>query len=496
MGRKAGILLPISALPSPYGIGTLGKEAYAFIDFLSRAGMKVWQMLPLLPTSFGDSPYQSYSANALNYYFIDLRLLEEDGLLRREEYAKEDFGDDPRRADYGKLFRRRISVLKKAFARSDKNSGEWVAFLKRGAYRDFALFMALKEEHDFLPWQKWEKRFRDCETAAIKAYGEQNREKIEFWEFTQYLFIGQWKKLKTYANGRGISLMGDMPIYLSSDSAEAWKYREKMFLTDENGNFSPVAGVPPDAFSEDGQLWGNPLYDWEKMQKNGYAWWKKRIDDSFEFFDVVRIDHFRGFDRFYAIPFEAESAKTGVWLDGPKADLFKGREHLFVVAEDLGSIDDGVRALLKETGYPSMKVMLFGFGDENSEHKPSRYEKNIAAYTGTHDNEPFCGYLQSLSKDDFLRVKEELKTECEKLGVPFCGDDAKTLTRVAVELLFASSAETVVIPLHDVFAFGDEARINYPSTLSAENWSYRFLHADFSRGSEKFLRSLAVKYRR
>lgn len=493
--KQAGILLPITALPSDYGVGTLGKAAFSFVDFLKRAGMTIWQVLPLLPTGYGDSPYQACAADALNYYLVDLDLLCEEGLLEKADYADFVWGDDPSHVDYERLFSGRVRVLRRAFARFDRKNKAWQAFLDEGKYADFAVFMSLKNRFGYLAWRDWQREYRDYDEKLIGEYAKENAEEIEFWQFTQYLFLRQWRALKAYANARGIELMGDMPIYLAEDSVEAWKERRKLFLTDEDGEFSVVAGVPPDAFSDEGQLWGNPVYDWEKMKKDDYAWWKARIDDAFSLFDIVRIDHFRGFDRFYAIPAGATTAKAGEWLDGPKAELFVGRENLKIVAEDLGIIDDGVRTLLRKTGYPGMKVLEFAFdGNPENEYKPSRFQNgNCAAYTGTHDNLPLRGHIESLSSEARRAFEDALEAECGLLGVRYIGRTARTLTQTAVRLLLASKADRVILPMHDVLALGENARINFPSTLSKENWSYRFSREDFSGRVAAWLKKYAKR---
>ena len=321
--RRAGILMPVSSLPSSFGIGTLGVDAYAFVDWLESAGMKVWQVLPLLPTGFGDSPYQSFASDALNYYFIDFDLLQKEGLLEKKEYADVVWSDEERRVDYGRLFAYKTKILRKAFARFDLEDEKWKAFLAEGKYADYALFMSLKVRFNYAPWGEWEAPYRDCDQKAIAEHTLEYAQEILFWQFTQFLFLRQWNALHAYAHKKGISILGDMPIYVAYDSVETWKYRKDLFMLDEKGNASLRAGVPPDAFSEDGQLWGNPVYDWKKMKKNGYRWWKERISYTFSLFDNIRIDHFRAFDRFYAIPAEAETAKEGEWLDGPKFDLLK-----------------------------------------------------------------------------------------------------------------------------------------------------------------------------
>ena len=495
--RKAGVLLPVSALPSPFGIGTLGKEAYEFVDWLQSAGMKIWQVLPIVPTGYGDSPYQSCAADALNYYFIDFRLLQEKGLLEEQDYSCVEWSDDERRVDYGKQFACKIGVLRKAFARMDKQDSAWQEFLQKGKYVDFATFMALKVKFHYASWKDWEKPFADCDKNALNAFRQENEQELAFWQFTQFIFLQQWQSLKSYANAKGIALMGDMPIYLSEDSVECWKYREELFILDEDGAPALIAGVPPDAFSEEGQLWGNPVYDWEKLKKTNYAWWRQRIEYAFSLFDMVRIDHFRGFDRFYAVPAGEETAVDGEWLDGPSAALFEGMEDKKIVAEDLGTIDDGVRNMMKKTGYPGMKVLLFGFdGDPECEHKPSNYTENIVAYTGTHDNDTFRGYVEGLSEQERQDFEEELEAECLTLETPYLTETIEDECQSAIELVLASKANTVIIPMQDILAFGNEARMNAPSTFSGENWSFRFIQKDFKRRKAAWLKELMQLYKR
>ena len=446
--RKAGVLLPISSLPAPYGIGTMGESAYRFIDWLKAAGMKLWQVLPLLPTNYGDSPYQSCASDALNYYFIDLDALEREGLLEKADYAFLDWGADPRRVDYEKLFLHRAEVLKKAFARFDRTASDWKKFLKTGKYRDFALFMSLKSKFSYLPWTEWPEPYRLCDEKTIGAFMAENGDELEFWQFTQYLFLRQWNALKAYAHENGVEIMGDMPIYVASDSVEMWKYRGELFLLDEKGAPAAVAGVPPDAFSADGQLWGNPVYDWEKLKGNGYAWWHARIDYALTLFDILRIDHFRGFDRFYAIPAGAADAKEGEWLKGPGAALFEGRKGRPIVAEDLGIIDEGVRKMLKETGYPGMKVLEFAFdGNPDNDHKPSHYGENCIAYTGTHDNEPLLSYIEGLDETARRTFEEDLRRECGAAKVPVRAESASALCKTTIRLLFSGKSFAAVVPM-------------------------------------------------
>lgn len=494
--RRAGILLPVSALPSNEGIGTLGEGAYAFIDWLYAAGIQVWQVLPLLPTGYGDSPYQSCASNALNYYFIDLKTLEKEGLLLSSDYDAVEWSKEERRVDYGRLFQDKVPVLEKAFSRFSRDNADWHAFVEKGEYRDFAIFMTLKRKFNYAPWSAWDEPYASARLP--ENFETEHEEELLFWQFTQYIFLKQWQALKEYANERGVQIMGDMPIYLAEDSVETWKYRKELFMLDEEGELSERAGVPPDAFSEDGQFWGNPVYDWEKLRATDYAWWKERLHSAFAFFNILRIDHFRAFDRFFAIPADAESAKEGRWLDGPKAALFKGFEDAPIVAEDLGVVDDGVRRLLKDTGYPGMKVFAFAFdGDEENEYLPSNItERNCVVYTGTHDNAPLRAFLDEMPKKERKAFEKTLEEECLQADVPYLVETAEEECKTIVELLFASVADLVVVPLHDVLCMGEEARINAPSTVSQNNWTFRFTEKDFGRRKAAWLKTLTEKYER
>lgn len=495
--RRAGVLMPVSSLPSPFGIGTLGAGAYAFVDWLESAGMKIWQVLPLLPTGYGDSPYQSFASDALNYYFLDFDLLEKDGLLEKSDYADILWSEDERRVDYGRLFEHKTRILRKAFSRFDLEDEKWKAFLEEGKYADFALFMSLKVRFSYAPWGEWEQPFRDCEEKAIAEHTLAYDKEILFWQFTQFLFLRQWNALLNYAHAKGISLLGDLPIYVAYDSVETWKYRKDLFILDGNGNASMRAGVPPDAFSEDGQLWGNPVYDWKKLKKSGYQWWKERIAYNFSLFDMIRIDHFRAFDRFYAIPAKAETAKEGEWMDGPKTDLFKGMKSHAIIAEDLGIIDDGVRKLLKNTGYPGMKVFVFAF-DNNSENEylPAFYNENCVAYTGTHDNDTLRSFIESMDEDGRKSFETELENQCLQADVAYIRETVEEECESIIRLLMSSKADTVIIPMHDVLCLGEEARLNAPSTVSNQNWTFRFTETDFKRRKAARLKEMTIEYQR
>ncbi len=495
--RRFGLLMPVSSLPSDEGIGTLGRGSYEFIDFMAASGASVWQVLPLVPTGYGDSPYQSCCSSANNYYFIDLATLVGEGLLTAEEVNAACLGYDKRRIDYGLQYREKVALLRKAFARFPVKERAFQAFLKRGEYRDFALFMSLKGKFEQRAFSEWSEPYRTYDEAVLSAYEKENLSEVLFWQFTQFVFLRQWERVKAYAHERGIRIMGDIPLYLSFDSVEMWKYGNALFQVDENRRPSFVAGVPPDAFSDDGQLWGNPLYDWEKMKNDSYAWWNARLKGSFALYDILRIDHFRGFDRYYAVPYGAENARNGHWEDGPKEALFADKLKWEIVAEDLGVIDDGVRRLMKLVGYPGMKILEFAFdGSPYNEHKPSNYSPNYICYTGTHDNMPLKQYIEDFSewqKQTFLR---DLKEECKIAGVRLVSSSVEALCQTVMRLACASVANTVILPVWDVLCKGGEARLNLPATVTNANWTYRFLSEEFTPSVAKRLKEWTKKYKR
>ena len=497
--RYAGILLPITALPSPYGVGSFGVHARAFVDFLVKAGQSVWQVLPLVPTGYGDSPYSSSCAIAGSPYLIDIDILIERGLITQKE-ANEyrcDTSDDGR-VNYEALFYRRIPLLKLAFSRFDTTSPDFVAFLKKGEYNDFALFMALKEAHGWRAISEWDKKYRVRGGAALDEFISSNEDGILFWQFTQYEFFRQWLALKEYANERGIQIMGDMPLYVSEDSAEVWAHPE-LFMLNEDGVPYKVAGVPPDYFSEDGQLWGNPLYDWERMKEDGYAWWTARLKKALSMYDLVRIDHFRGFDRFYAVPAGSDNARCGAWYDGPKEELFRDKKDWNIVAEDLGVLDEGVYRLMRNTGYPGMKVLEFAFdGNPNNPYKPSNYTENGIVYTGTHDNATFAEFLMDMDEEQRETFYKDLATEAEKLGeeviaLPEKANSEQEIQRAreaVIRLAYLSPARYVILPIQDLLGTGGESRMNLPGTLGTHNWSWRIKESMLKGSFAEKIRSL------
>ena len=403
--RGAGILLPISSLPSPYGIGTLGEKAYEFVDLLRASGQKYWQVLPVGPTSYGDSPYQSFSAFAGNPYFIDLDFLAEEGLVNREELQGINWGSNPEYIEYDVIYNERFKILRKAFEASNhRETEEFKAFLEENEdwIQDFALFMAIKADHDNNEWLSWEADIRYRKPAAITKYKKKLADEIDFYIFMQYKFYEQWAKLKKYANKKGVQIIGDIPIYVALDSSDVWT-NHTQFLLDKEWKPVNVAGCPPDMFSSYGQKWGNPIYDWKAMEKDDFAWWKRRMAASAKLYDVTRIDHFIGIVRYYNIPADGEP-KDGFYAEGPGIKLINAIDSAMggakVIAEDLGVVVPEVVELIKKSGYPGMKVLQFSFdGDANSEHAFHNHSKNYVEYIGTHDNDTIIGYFDTMGKN-------------------------------------------------------------------------------------------------
>ena len=475
--RASGILMGISSIPSKYGIGCFSKEAYEFVDQLEKAGQQYWQILPLGPTGYGDSPYQSVSTFAGNPYFISLEDLIEEKLLTREECESCDWGGSESYVDYEKMYMSRHKLLRKAYERSDfLKDKDYETFLKeeKNWLTDYCLFMAIKNSQKGICWIDWPDELKDRHSKAVKEAEKELETEINFYRFQQYCFTTQWRKLKKYANKKGISIIGDVPIYVALDSSDAWANPE-MLQFDKDHNPKSVAGCPPDAFSATGQLWGNPLYDWKKLKASGYDWWVQRMKHCLELYDVVRIDHFRGFDEYYAIPYGEKTARKGEWEKGPGMDLFntlnKKLENLHVIAEDLGFLTESVLEMLKESGYPGMKVLQFAFdGSEDSAYLPYKYEHNCVVYTGTHDNETTKGWLEGLQGHDRDFVREYIN--CYEAPVNDC---VWGLIRTAL----ASVADLAVIPIQDYLCLGNEARMNAPATLG-DNWKWRLTRGQIS----------------
>ena len=488
--RESGILMPVSSLPGPYGIGCFGAEALKFVDFLAAAGQKIWQLLPLSPTGYGDSPYQSCSAFAGNPYFIDLDALKADGLLTAAQLKAEKWGDDPLSVDYGTLYTSRYKVLRTAYAAwREKYAGlhgcahyypdDYYAFaLANDSWlNDYALYMALKTANGMKSWTEWPREYLLRDTAALAKFAAEQEEEIGFWKFLQYEFATQWKKVKDYANAKGVKILGDIPIYVSADSVDAWVGGE-LFELDAQGGFARVAGCPPDYFSADGQLWGNPLYNWPYHKQTGYAWWIRRVRHALGIYDLLRIDHFRGFDTYWAIPAGSSTACTGKWEVGPRMDLFHTLEaalgKLPIIAEDLGELFPSVRELLADSTFPGMKVLQFAFSGGDNEYLPHNHVKNSVVYPGTHDNTTLTDWWENAA------TRKEKASAAAYLHLTPCKPTAKEVAAVKpdaarIALLRAalgSVADRAIIPMSDWLGLGAEAHLNTPGKLGG-NWTWR-----------------------
>ncbi len=506
MDRKCGVLMPVASLPGKFGIGGFTKEAYDFVDFLAAAGQTYWQILPLGQTGYGDSPYQTFSAFAGNAYFIDVEKLIEAGYITAKFAESQNTGDNAEEVDYAKVYETRFPLLRKAYdnspfalnvkdkwadAKYDADRKAFEAFIADNAewLPDYGLYSAVKKEMGGTSFLTWDDDIRLRKSAALKKYTKELADEIRFNEFIQFLFFAQWTALKEYANEKGIKIIGDIPIYVAADSADTWSHPE-LFELDSKGFPTVVAGCPPDAFSATGQLWGNPIYKWAYHKETGYAWWIQRIAMCFKLYDVVRIDHFRGFDAFYTIPYGDKTAENGEWWQGPGYDLFDAIKKALgkkeIIAEDLGFITDSVRKLVKKTGYPSMKVLQFAFDSRgmDSDYLPHNYTRNCVVYTGTHDNETMRGWYENVYRGDRLFAKR------------YCNiHNAKTAAWEFIRVAMACVADTCIIPMQDYLNLGDETRINTPSTLGG-NWVWRMKDGAYDEELSKKMKDLAQTYAR
>ena len=491
MERSAGILLPIFSLPSPYGIGSLGKEARAFADFLHEAGQKWWQILPVGPVGAGNSPYASPSTFAGNPLFIDLDTLAADGLLTAAELrsAKVKAAD---RIDYDALKTTREPLLRKAFARMDEESmaAVWAFADKYPWVREYTLFCAA-HAHFGAPWTEWEDEdLRRHEPEAVAAWRERLADEVAFQTCLQYWFFTQWADLKQYVNGLGIKIIGDIPIYVSLDSADVWSEREQ-FLLDEEGRPEKVAGVPPDYFSEDGQLWGNPLYNWDHMKRDGFGWWIRRVDGAIRLFDTIRIDHFRGLESYWAVPADSDTAKVGQWEKGPGMELMRVLNTWFwyadvhYIAEDLGLLTDAVHELRNQSGLPGMKVLQFAFDNPANAYLPHNYVENCICYTGTHDNNTLIGWYDAAGKEERDFVERYL-------GVK---GDSEAVRQAVLRSGMGSIAHLFVAQMQDYLALGGEARINVPG-VAEDNWGWRMQPRKTTRKLAREIRELTETFGR
>ncbi|MBQ8835448.1 MAG: 4-alpha-glucanotransferase [Oscillospiraceae bacterium] len=466
--RSSGILMHISSLPGPYGIGTMGKQAFAFVDFLKSAGQRYWQILPLTPTGYGDSPYQSCSTFAGNHYLIDLECLIEDGLLYTEELENIRWCEREEKADFGLLYNNRLKVLRLAYSRFRDTDAAFARFRAEndGWLPDFALFMALKDKNGGKPWYQWEDGLKFREPGAIAAAFVELAEDIQFYCFVQYLFFKQWNALHAYAKEQGIAIIGDVPIYVPLDSVEVWR-EPKYFQLEETLEPVAVAGCPPDAFTADGQLWGNPLYRWDILKEEGYGWWLRRLAAAGELYDVVRMDHFRGFESYWSVPYGDDTARNGHWVKGPGMDFINavkaGLPGLRLIAEDLGYLTQEVLDLRDGSGFPGMKVLQFGFDPkEPSNYLPHTYTQNSVCYTGTHDNLTMRQWFDTAEEDALAFAKEYMRLS-EEEGYVWG----------TIRTAFASVSDTVIVPMQDFLNLGGASRMNFPGTLSDSNWTWR-----------------------
>ena len=494
--RAAGILMPITSLPSEYGIGCFSKSAYDFVDWLKEAGQSYWQILPLGPTSYGDSPYQSFSTFAGNPYFISLKALVEEGVLTKEDCDKVSWGRRADSVDYEKIYKGRYKLLRKAYENSNiSENPDYQKFVAENSWwlSDYALFMAVKDQFGGVEWTKWAEDIRLRWANAMDYYRRELYFDIEFQQYMQFKFYEQWMKLKKYANEKGIQIIGDIPIYVAMDSADTWAHPELFQLDEENVPVA-VAGCPPDGFSATGQLWGNPLYNWEVHRNSGYEWWVKRIANCFRLYDVVRIDHFRGFDEYYAIPYGDKTAENGWWEKGPGIELFRTISeklgHREIIAEDLGYMTDTVKKLVEESGYPNMKVIEFAFDERDtgnaSDYLPHNYPRNCVVYTGTHDNETLVSWLDNITPQERRQVRKYLNN---------FHDSGKELCDDLICLVMQSVADLCIIPMQDYLGLDNSARMNQPSTLG-KNWKWRLKEGQFSKELRGEMLELAGRYGR
>lgn len=490
IGRGSGILMHITSLPSPYGIGTFGKEAYEFVDFLVSAGQKYWQILPIGSTGYGDSPYQSFSAFGGNPYFIDLNFLVEEGLLIKEDLKDLDFGSDREKVNYERIFNNKLPILKLAFIRAgEKYSTEISEFKGNNSWlEDYSLYMAVKSEFDLRSWQEWDEDIKLRRNHAVDQYKKELKEEIEYWTFLQFMFFKQWMSLKGYANEKGISIIGDIPIYVAEDSADAWANSE-IFLLDEEKKPIMVSGCPPDSFSHEGQLWGNPIYKWDLLEERGFDWWIERIRMNMKLYDVIRIDHFRGFESYWEIPYGDTTAVNGRWVKGPGIKLFNAIKealgYVNIIAEDLGFLTHEVIKFREKSGYPGMKVLQFAFDtNEESDYLPHNYDRNCVVYTGTHDNDTVNGWLENGKESDINHAISYLKlNEDEGYNWGF------------IRGAWSSVGKLAIAQMQDFLGLGSEARMNIPSTIG-NNWNWRVKKEDLTNELTGKIREITKLYGR
>ena len=491
MERASGILMHISSLAGEFGIGSFGKEAFKFVDFLKETKQRYWQILPLTTTSFGDSPYQSFSAFAGNTHFIDFDLLYQDGLLKHEDYRHINFGDNPEKVDYALIYKVRRPILEKAVNNFLKANdfADYELFQKEAKdwLTDFSEFMSIKEQFNQEPWHTWDQASIQRDEERMKAYRRDLADQINYHKITQYFFFKQYKKLKAYANDNGIQIIGDIPIYVAHDSVEMWVNPE-LFKMKNKVEPSHVAGTPPDDFTDDGQFWGNPIYDWEYMKKEGYSWWIWRLKESFKLYDIVRIDHFRGFESFWEVPFGSATSAAGKWTKGPGSDLFDHIQaelgNLNIIAEDLGFITQEVIDMRDKTGYPGMKILQFGFnGVDDSIELPHNYTANSVAYVGTHDNMTARGWYEDSTNQ---AMRDQLDTYLNRRP-------GERISQALNRGIASSVSNTVIYTMQDLLDLDNSARMNEPSTIG-HNWQWRMKSDSISPALKEELIQLTETY--
>lgn len=492
--REGGILLPIFSLPSPFGIGALSKEAYDFVDFLYEAGQGFWQILPVGPTGFGNSPYQPFSAFAGNPYFISLSDLVEEGLLTWDEINSFHFGDRQDKVDYGTMYESRAKVLKLAFDRfmtKEDEKEDFASYCKKEKFwlNDYALYMTIKDLHEGQSWLDWEDKYRLRDAKALAAVEKEYAEKIDFYRFRQYVFDKQWRKLHAYAKKKNVKIIGDLPLYVSMDSSDAWSHPD-VFAMDADRMPTMVTGCPPDAFSPTGQLWGNPAYDWKAQKADGYSWWGERIRRNYEWYDVIRLDHFHGFCEYYGIPYGSETAEKGKSFEGPGMDLFDDLEKklgkLNMIAEDLGTNTPENEKLLKDSGFPGMKILQYAFTSWDSIYLNHRHSNNSVVYTGTHDNIPTRAWVEEINEGQMAFTRRYVNS---------MNTDYGALVWDIIREAYRSVADLCVIPMYDYLCIGKEARLNTPGTGDG-NWEWRLQPNTLSGDLAKSIRLLSDTYGR
>lgn len=493
MDRSSGIIMHIASLPGKYGIGTFGKEAYRFAEFLKKAGQRYWQILPLGPTSFGDSPYQSFSAFAGNPYFIDFDILKEKDLLKVEDYANIKFGNNDEEIDYALIFSEKMKILRKAFFNFKiEKDVKFESFKSENSFwlEDYSLYMSVKQKFQLKSWQEWDEDIKLRKPEAIEKYRKELSDEIEFWNFVQYEFFNEWNELKSYVNNLGVEIIGDIPIYVSEDSADVWSNPEAFLIDKKTLKPLKVAGCPPDIFSATGQLWGNPIYDWKYMDRTEYKWWISRVKESLKIYDWLRIDHFKGFESYYSIPYGEATAKNGKWVKGPGMKIFdaikKSLGDVNIIAEDLGTLTEETIKLRDDNNFPGMKILTFAFdSDANNAFLPHNYERNFIAYTGTHDNDTVRGWIETTAPKDqvekaikYLNLNEE---EGYNWGL--------------IRGIWSSVANVSIAQMQDFLNLGNEARTNMPSTLGG-NWKWRAKNEVFTDELAKRIYNMTELYGR